>query len=116
MITVAEARSTAGGMRQLCIVFSVVYLRQGASAGGFLWKAPGCENRASQSGQRGYVNTDSSWASLHWTGPLQTESMSQPQEPIHIPPSGTISQMWFGKCTLYRVDGGTRLTCFFFFF
>lgn len=28
----------------VCMVFSVVYLRRGASAGGFLWKAPGCEN------------------------------------------------------------------------
>jgi len=91
------------------MVFSVVYLRRGASAGGFLWKAPGCENRASQSGLRGCVNTGSSRASLHWTGPLQTETMSQPQEPIHVPPAGTISQTQPGKCTCYRNDGGTRL-------
>lgn len=90
------------------MVFSVVYLRRGASAGGFLWKAPGCENRASQSGLRGCVNSGSSRASLHWTGPLQTETMSQPQEPIHVPPSGIISQQP-GKCTHYRGGGGLQL-------
>lgn len=93
----------------VCMVFSVVYLRRGASAGGFLWKAPGCENRASQSGLRGCVNTGPSRASLHWTGPFQTETMSQPQEPIHGPPAGIISQMQPGKCTCYRDDGRPRL-------
>lgn len=93
----------------VCMVFSVVYLRRGASAGGFLWKAPGCENRASQSGLRGCVNKGSSRASLLWTGPLQTETMSQPQEPIHVPPSGIISQTQPGKCTRYRGAGGARL-------
>lgn len=98
-----------GKHEAVCMVFSVVYLRRGASAGGFLWKAPGCENRASQSGLRGCVNRGSSRASLHWTGPLQTETMSQPQEPIHVPPSGIISQMRPGKCTHYRGDGGAGL-------
>lgn len=90
--------SRQGEHEAVCMVFSVVYLRRGASAGGFLWKAPGCENRASQSGLRGCVNRDSSRASSHWTGPLQTETMSQPQESIHVPPSGIISQMQPGKC------------------
>lgn len=96
-------------LKAVCMVLSVLYLRQGASAGGFLWKAPGCENRASQSGPRGCVNRGSSRASRHWIGPLQTETMSQPQEPIHIPPSRIISQTQPGKCTCYRRDGSARL-------
>lgn len=96
--------SRQGEHEAVCMVFSVVYVRRGASAGGFLWKAPGCENRASQSGPRGCVNTGSSRASLHWTGPLQTETMSQPQEHIHVPPLGIISQTQPGKCERYRAD------------
>lgn len=90
------------GNEAVCMAFSMMYLRREASTGGFLWKAPGCENGASQSGLRGCVNTGSSRASLHRTGPLQTETMSQPQEPIHVVPSGIISQMRLGKCAHYK--------------
>lgn len=89
------------------MVFSCFTSGKGASGGGFLWKAPGCENRASQSGLRGCVNRGSRRASLLWIGPLQTETMSQPQEPIHVPPSGIISQTQSGKCTSCRSDGRT---------
>lgn len=101
--------SRQGEHEAVCMVFSVVYVRRGASAGGFLWKAPGCENRASQSGPRGCVNNGSSRASLHWTGPLQTETMSQPQEHIHVPPLGIISQTQPGKCERYRADVRGRI-------
>lgn len=65
------------------MVFSVVYLRRGASAGGFLWKAPGCENRASQSGLRGCVNRGSSRArpALDWTSPNRNHESASGTHP-----------------------------------